>query len=229
MMMQDMRWKAVPAHPMYEVSDVGCVRSWKSTRGLGRGNGTVTFRSAEPKILKIQKQKYLVVHMDQKPVLIHRAVLAAFSGPPNGRQCRHLNGNPHDNRLSNLKWGTAKDNADDRAAHGTLARGMRSNHSALTDDDVIRIRGGGERTQALVEELGVSATTIGRIRSGIGWAHIECEFRPSPPTVNQKLSPGQVRSVRDDQRLYKIIAAELGVSIQTICDIKKRRSRKDVL
>jgi hypothetical protein len=50
---------------------------------------------------------------------IHRLVLEAFVGPcPPGCEARHLNGNPGDNRLENLAWGTKKQNAADRKAHG---------------------------------------------------------------------------------------------------------------
>lgn len=51
---------------------------------------------------------------------VHRLVAAAFLGPaPEGSQVRHLNGDPTDNRLSNLRYGTALENAADKTAHGT--------------------------------------------------------------------------------------------------------------
>lgn len=51
---------------------------------------------------------------------VHRIVMAAFVGQlPDGMQTRHLNGNPADNRLENLCYGTRSENADDRIAHGT--------------------------------------------------------------------------------------------------------------
>jgi len=44
----------------------------------------------------------------------------AFRGLPKpGEVCRHLNGNPHDNRLDNLSWGTPSENMLDKARHGT--------------------------------------------------------------------------------------------------------------
>lgn len=52
---------------------------------------------------------------------IHRVVLESFVGPrPEGQECRHLNGNPLDNRLENLCWGTRKENAHDAIKHGTF-------------------------------------------------------------------------------------------------------------
>lgn len=49
---------------------------------------------------------------------VHRLVLEAFVGPcPPGMQCRHLDGNSLNNRLSNLCWGTPKENLDDAVRH----------------------------------------------------------------------------------------------------------------
>jgi hypothetical protein len=43
----------------------------------------------------------------QRKLYVHRAVLMAFVGPcPEGHEARHLNGEPNDNRLSNLCWDT---------------------------------------------------------------------------------------------------------------------------
>lgn len=51
---------------------------------------------------------------------IHQLVAAAFLGPrPEGLVVRHLNGNPADNRLSNLCYGTPEENGLDSVAHGT--------------------------------------------------------------------------------------------------------------
>lgn len=55
-------------------------------------------------------------------VLIHQLVLAVFVGTrPEGLVVRHLNGNSRDNRLSNLAYGTAAQNAQDAIAHGVNA------------------------------------------------------------------------------------------------------------
>lgn len=54
---------------------------------------------------------------------VHELVLTTFVGPrPDGLMCRHLNGDPADNVLTNLCWGTAKENAQDMVAHGRTGR-----------------------------------------------------------------------------------------------------------
>ena len=57
----------------------------------------------------------------QRAVFVHTLVLTAFVGPrPSPEiEVRHLNGVRSDNRLSNLAWGTASENAYDRVRHGT--------------------------------------------------------------------------------------------------------------
>lgn len=50
---------------------------------------------------------------------IHRLILETFIGicPP-GMECRHLDGNPKNNRLDNLLWGTRSENSKDSVKHG---------------------------------------------------------------------------------------------------------------
>lgn len=50
---------------------------------------------------------------------VHRLVLEAFVGPcPPGMEALHRNGDPTDNRLENLRWGTRSENNLDRQRHG---------------------------------------------------------------------------------------------------------------
>jgi hypothetical protein len=51
---------------------------------------------------------------------VHVIVLEAFVGPrPEGMQCCHGDGDRTNNILSNLRWGTAQENAFDAVAHGS--------------------------------------------------------------------------------------------------------------
>lgn len=75
---------------------------------------------------------------------VHKLILNAFVGSrPAGYVCRHLNGDPLDNRLTNICWGTPKENAQDSIRHGTavcLRKGEAAVASKLTHDDVLAIR-----------------------------------------------------------------------------------------
>jgi hypothetical protein len=53
-------------------------------------------------------------------VRVHVLVCETFIGPrPDGLLTRHLNGNPYDNRIENLAYGTVSENSLDCVSHGT--------------------------------------------------------------------------------------------------------------
>ena len=61
---------------------------------------------------------------------IHHLVLETFIGlRPEGLECRHLNGNPADNRLENLQWGTSHENHQDSIEHGTVPKGEKHHNT----------------------------------------------------------------------------------------------------
>ena len=104
--------------------------------------------------------------------LLHRIILLAFKGPPPaGMEVRHLDGNPMNNNLSNLAYGTKLENAADRVTHGTLAKGERL-AKKLDWGSVLDIRA--LRTSKTQKELadfyGVAKSTIQRIQNGTCWA-----------------------------------------------------------
>lgn len=126
-------WKPVPAwEDLYAVSSHGRVES---------------YHRATPRILRPGYQKdagYAVVGLSrdgkQTTRTVHSLVLEAFVGPPpEGMECRHLDGNPANNLWApgdteeevranggNLMYGTGRQNNLDQVAHGT------HNKSSLT-------------------------------------------------------------------------------------------------
>jgi len=103
-------WKLVPGYNGgYEVSNQGRVRSFK--------------RSTQGRILRPGRMPsgHLSVALGRgNSQCVHKLVLLTFNGPaPDKYECRHLNGNPADNRLANLCWGTRSENILDAVGHGT--------------------------------------------------------------------------------------------------------------
>lgn len=114
------QWNWIPGYENYYMaSDQGRVRS--VTRVVTDG------RTMQGRVLKsrdVSGYGHQIVQLSRgnktKPVLVHRAVLMAFKGEPEpGQEGRHLNGDPTDNRLANLAWGTHLENEADKIRHGT--------------------------------------------------------------------------------------------------------------
>ena len=107
---------------------------------------------------------------------VHTLVLLAFEGPrPKGQVCRHLNGNPLDNRPSNLRWGTHKENMQDQLRHGTAAclrHGEESTASKLSLSEVMEIRKlyeQGYLQRQIADLFGVTQRHVSDIVRGQTW------------------------------------------------------------
>ena len=118
---------------------------------------------------------------DGKPgrYTVHRLVLETFVGPcPEGMECRHLDGNPKNNRLKNLCWGTKKENQADRVKHGVTNRGERQGRSKLTEREVKLIRKNyateytGFSCRQLSELFNVSYSCIYAVVNRTSWKHL---------------------------------------------------------
>lgn len=116
------RWLKVPGYEtLYEVSDLGRVRSVDRTVCRGR---TLVRLSGKPKAQKQHRDGYRVVGLSRdgaaRSMSVHTLVAGAFLGPcPEGLEVRHLDGDPANNILSNLAYGTRAENMRDKARHGT--------------------------------------------------------------------------------------------------------------
>lgn len=106
-----------------------------------------------------------------KKLWLHHAVLLAYvSDRPQGAIARHLNDDPADNRLENLAWGTLSENAQDALRNGGRSTGADST-SPLSVDDVRLIRQSPASSREMARYLGVSHTTVQKIRRDERWKH----------------------------------------------------------
>lgn len=176
------KWLAVVGYEgLYEVSDLGRVRSltygkrWPGPR-------------KEPRLLKctpVGPESYprasLVKDGIETPTYVHDLVLTAFVGiRPDGLLCRHYDGNPQNNTLGNLLWGTYEANSRDTMRHGRWTQPIsqlgEEHHSAkITEDGVRAIRAEPHFRgvlQMLANAFDVKASTIWMIRAGKTWKHV---------------------------------------------------------
>jgi HNH endonuclease/NUMOD4 motif len=113
-----------------------------------------------------------------KTQLLHIIVCTTFHGPKPGPkyQVAHYDGDPSNNRADNLRWATAKENADDRARHGNTQIGEINKNAKLTAENVLAIRkeykGIFGQMKELAKRYGVSGTQIGYIVHKKQWTHI---------------------------------------------------------
>lgn len=99
------QWLPITGFPGYEVSNLGAIKSYKQTKA--------------GKLLTLKKNHkgYLEVRLQdtdgaQAVKFVHRLVLMTFS-PVEGMEgltVDHIDGNPENNCLSNLRWMTAEEN-----------------------------------------------------------------------------------------------------------------------
>lgn len=74
----------------------------------------------------------LTVNGNRKVYLVHKLVVEKYLGPrptPQHEVC-HLDGNKQNNNVSNLRWGTRKENAADRTKHGNCKASQNGKRSA---------------------------------------------------------------------------------------------------
>ncbi len=120
------QWKTIENYPYYEISSLGRVRSYMP-RG---GKHKPTTKTIQPKIKQLSKAKtYLFASFSDRPggnnkrLNIHRLVLENFQplSDYSGVEARHIDGNSYNNCLSNLAWGTSKQNKQDNIINNVIS------------------------------------------------------------------------------------------------------------
>lgn len=171
-MCKTVEYRLVSGFPGYAVGSDGTVWSWR--------------RSGDWRKMSAKANRDGHLHLglwgySNKRVncYVHRLVLTAFIGlQSQGQVCRHLDGNPLNNHLFNLTWGTPKENTADRKRHGRRwLRGEELSHAKLAEADILEARTmarNGMSLRAIAERTGTSKSNIHLIISGKSWRHVPC-------------------------------------------------------
>lgn len=178
-------WKDIEGYVgVYQVSSFGRVRTLdkafyaKPTARYPNGRHLVR----KGKLLKLSKRPagYLFVGLynadGQRFVSVHKLVMDAFIGPlPDSMERCHNDGEPRNNRLSNLRYDTSKGNHADRKTHGRLPFGSKISWAKLDEESVVFIRSAcerGEKQKDLAKQFGVHPSIISAAVTRRNWAHV---------------------------------------------------------
>lgn len=158
---------------------------------------------------------------------VHRLVLEAFVAPPTeGRALyvAHKDGNKENSRLENLYWATPAENAFDMVKHGT-ARGTTAEHRRPVSDAIARdIRQDHSPAKVLAARYGISVSAVSAIRCRMTHKHVPPQPGDYVPAQKfRNYSDTEIRIIRADPRPNSVVARELGVSANTIRDIRSRK------
>ncbi len=176
------RWRYYPYSKQvnkYLVSTFGRIAGY-----MREGSGKL--RLIEP----IELDGYLVVNIQRKhaksrSVKINVIVLETFVGlkPTHDNKyyvCRHKNGNKHDNRLSNLRWGTQKQNVQDSIKHGVHTRGVNNGEAKLTEKDIIQIYKDPRFAIDIAPDYGMHVNAIRKLLRGETYVDITSKLTRLP-------------------------------------------------
>jgi len=152
------RWRTGSFYNGFEVKDI-----WRRIRHNQRSDG------------------YLAVdlrdgHGNSRRTYVHILVAECFIGPKpfTGAHVRHLDGNPENNSVNNLAWGSALQNEKDKKSHGTWEDRYGGKLTEIQRKEIRARAEKGERQRALAEEYGVSRPTITRLINGSTWLIDKC-------------------------------------------------------
>lgn len=170
-------FRVIPGFPRYAIDENGTILSVCSRNGRGKDR---PWENATRVKLGTDRDGYHIVCLchdgRKRTTSVHTLVLKTFVGPcPDGMVCRHLDSNQTNNHISNLAWGTPRENSQDMILHGTSTPGERHGMVKLTEKDVVEIRSryaSGETQTAIAKDFPVTQTNISLIVLRRKWKHV---------------------------------------------------------
>ena len=173
------KWKPVIGYEgRYVVSDLGNVKSLITIDSRGqRRTPKLLSKSVWMKNGKPMREFVTLMGKDRsrKTCKVHALVMNAFCfEKPVGCEICHNNGNPLDNRISNLRYDTHRSNEKDKILHGRHLRGEKNHNAKLTKEQAIEIKNTdtnkyGELIK-LANKFNVSSVTVSHIKHNRQWA-----------------------------------------------------------
>jgi hypothetical protein len=137
--MDEVKIKSTSIGPMFVSS---CGRVFLELRQHGRSQG----------------MRYRSVSFEGEKYDVHRLVAQVYIPNPESKPLvMHLDDNPSNNRVENLRWGTYQDNSDDMVSKGRHLPGIEKRKRLLVSK---RLLLGGLKTREIAKILGVSPSYV---------------------------------------------------------------------
>ncbi|MDE2106146.1 MAG: NUMOD4 motif-containing HNH endonuclease [Patescibacteria group bacterium] len=164
-------WKPIEGWP-YEVSSCGRVRRSEAACGTRLGHILKPVKSGSylrVSLFRAQKQ--------WRAAPIHVLVCTAFHGsaPTPKHWVAHWDGDELNNRPSNLRWATPKENCADRERHGHHNKGEKNGGAKLTENDIFeikRLRKAGVLRRLVAAQFGIHPVHVTDIVKEKRWKHL---------------------------------------------------------
>jgi NUMOD4 motif. len=166
------QWRDIPGYEgSYQISSVGKIKSLGRSKRDGRNGFHLTKDTIKN---PVKRGQYLAIALSKnghkKTFNIHALVMTCFIGErQKGKEVCHNNGNPHDNRLENLRYGTKAENKQDMRLHGTYQEGEKHGCAKIKDceaKEIIRLFKLGIKSIILAKMFRVKYRTIWTIVTG---------------------------------------------------------------
>lgn len=125
--MEDEIWKPIEGYELYEVSNLGRVRSYRTTNVHNPNE-----RANEPHYLSFNSnrryQKFdLCKNGDKTTTQLHQVVALAFVPNPDSKKyIDHIDRNKSNNKASNLRWVTPQENSANLPIYNTNTTGEKN-------------------------------------------------------------------------------------------------------
>ncbi|WP_093021208.1 NUMOD4 domain-containing protein [Sphingobium sp. YR768] len=156
-------WRDIPGwEGLYQASSLGRIRSLPRNvvRGSIRGRTKIRILTAGIKSTGYPHVT-LTAGESEVTIAVHRLVCSAFHGtaPKSTSQVAHRDGTRINNKPENLRWVSAKENAEDRHSHGRTVKGARHHNLKYSDEQVSivrRLKSEGKTYSQIAEFVGCS-------------------------------------------------------------------------